>query len=68
MQDNRYSVDPDQLSDEQLDYVNGGTNGGELAMIQLQSQMSQRQTAIQTTTQMLSSLNSTTKSIINNIK
>jgi hypothetical protein len=68
MQDNRYSVNPDQLTDEQLDNVSGGNNGAEMSMIQLQSVVSQRARVLQLTTGMINSINSSSKTIAGNIK
>lgn len=68
-----------EIFDAELDGVSGGLRGfgtpggglqsnAELAMISLQSLMSQRQTAITLASNMLASINGTTRSIIDNIR
>ena len=52
-----------ELSETELDQV----CGGELHMIDLQSLMSQRQLAIQLTTNMLRAMNDATRTIVGNI-
>ena len=66
-----------KLSDAALDQVSGGGSrsrlgggifgGGELEMIQLQSLISQRQMAIQVTSNMMTSLQGSMKAVIHNI-
>jgi hypothetical protein len=58
----------DELAEKDLDRISGGDGGAELNMIQLQSSISQRQTALQMTTSILQHMHDTTKGIINNIR
>lgn len=64
----------EEMSDEELDLVNGGASrhrstksGAEVSMIELQSVVSKRATALQLTTNMMASINDGTKSIADNI-
>lgn len=54
-----------ELADTELDRVCGGN---EMAMIRLQSMMSQRQMVLQMTSNMLRAMNDTTGAIIKNIR
>ena len=66
-----------ELTVDQLDIVSGGGHvrlsghggglGGELAMISLQSLVSQRQTALQLTSGMMQAMNDTTNTVLQNI-
>ena len=60
--------DRQELDAGQLEQVLGAGRDGELNMIQLQSMMSQRQAALQLTTNILTSMDRTTSSIIKNLK
>ena len=53
-----------ELAETQLDRV----CGGQMNMIMLQSMISQRQTMIQLTTNMLRAMNDTTSTVIKNIR
>jgi len=55
------------LTETDLDHVCGAT-GAELHMINLQSMLSQRQTAIQLTTNLVRKMHDSSAAIINNIK
>jgi hypothetical protein len=57
------------LNDAALDKVSGGGvwNGAELSMIELQSLVSKRATALQLTTGMMRSIHDSTKGIAGNI-
>ena len=58
----------DELAEKDLDCISGGDGGAELNMIQLQSLISQRHTALQMTTNILQHMHDTTKGIMNNIR
>jgi hypothetical protein len=56
------------LNDVALDTVSGGfQHGAEVSMVQLQSLVSQRATALQLTTGMMRSINDSTKTVAGNI-
>lgn len=59
---------PMQLSDAELDAVTGGAMNSELALINLQSLISQRSNALTLMSNMMKSMNDTTRSVINNIR
>jgi hypothetical protein len=59
--------DRQELDAGQLEQVLGAGRDGELNMIHLQSIMSQRQAALQLTTNILTSLDRSTRSVINNL-
>lgn len=70
-----FSIETEEMSDEELDLVSGGTarhsnskSGAEVSMIELQSVVSQRGMQLQLTTGMLSSMHEATKSTIGNIR
>jgi hypothetical protein len=60
-----------ELTVDQLDIVSGGGHanglGDDLAMVSIQSLMSQRQAAMQAAADLLQTMNDTTKTVLHNI-
>ncbi|TGD93713.1 hypothetical protein [Methylobacterium nonmethylotrophicum] len=57
----------DALDDRELDQVTGGADN-QIHMLQLQQALSQRQMLVQMTSNIMSSMNKTTQTIIGNIR